>query len=93
MKKIAEEITWFILLEATVDDSIDDQEYKNTGAKTDWDIILLKTFLQTKDESRNVIEIPLGNLDKFLSEFILTVRTKEGKNYEPTFLGGMRYLS
>mgnify|MGYP001794154686 CR=1 FL=1 len=66
-------------------DCIDDQENKksNTPAKTDRDIALLNTFLQTKVncyvQSRNVEEIPPANLDDFLSEFILTVRTKEGK--------------
>ena len=79
MKKMAKEMPWFALLQGTVDDFIDDQENKNTRAKTNRDIILLKTFLQTKGESKNVEEIPPANLDDFLSEFILTVRTKEGK--------------
>ena len=76
----------FTLLEGTVDDFIGDQENKNTQVKTDKDIILLKTFLRTKGNSRNVEEIPPANLDEFLNEFILTARTKEGKDYEPTFL-------
>ena len=46
-----------------MDDFIDDQKNKNTRAKTGRDIILLKTFLQTKDESRNVEEIPPADLD------------------------------
>ena len=86
MKKIAEEIPRFALHEGTMDDFIDDQENKNTRAKTDRDIILLKTFLQTKGESRNVEEIPPANLDDFLSEFILNLRAKEGKTMS-------RYLS
>ena len=63
----------FTLLEETVDDFIDNQENKNTRAKTDRDIILLRKFLQTKGESRNVVEIPPANLDEFLSEFIFTL--------------------
>ena len=47
-KKMAEEMPRFALLEGTVDDFIDEQENKNMRAKTDRDIILLKTFLQTK---------------------------------------------
>ena len=74
----------------TVDDFINDQENKNTKAKTDRNIILLKTFLQMKNEFRNVEELPSANLDEFLSEFILTVRANEGKDYEPTSLRGMR---
>ena len=81
----------FALLEGTVDDFIDDQENKNTRTKIDRDIILLKTFLQTKGESRNVEKISPAKLDELLSEFILTVRTKEGKDDELTFLRGMRY--
>ena len=46
-KKMAEDMPRFTLLEGTVDDFIDDQENKNTRAKTDRDIILLKAFLQT----------------------------------------------
>ena len=47
---------------------------------------MLKTFLQTTGECRNVEEIPPAKLEEFLSEFILTVQIKEGKDYEPTSL-------
>ena len=44
-EKMAEELPRFALLEGTIDDFIDDQENKNTTAKTDRDIILWKSFL------------------------------------------------
>ena len=34
----------------------------------------------------NVEEIPPANLDEFLSELIITVRTKEGKDYKSTYI-------
>ena len=49
-KKMAEDFQRFTLLEGKVDDFINDQVNKNTRAKTDRDIILLKAFLQTNVE-------------------------------------------
>ena len=46
--------------------------------KTERDIILLKTFLQPKGESRNVEDILPANLNEFLSKFIL----KPGPHYD-----------
>ena len=46
------------LLEGTIDDFIDEQENRNTRAKTDRDVNLLKTSLQRKIEFRNVEEMP-----------------------------------
>ena len=46
------------LLEGTIDDFIDEQENRNTRAKTDRDVNLLKTSLQRKIELRNVEEMP-----------------------------------
>ena len=52
--------------------------------KNDKNVSLLKTFLQRKVELRNVEEIPPAQLNEMLSEFALTVRTKDGNDYEPT---------
>lgn len=68
-----EEVPRFVLLEGTIDDLIDEQENKNTSAKTDRNVSLLKTFLQREEELRNVEEIPPAQLSELLSEFILTV--------------------
>ena len=86
---MAEELPRFALLEGTIDDFIDEQENKNTRVKTDRDVSLLKTFLQRKEELRNVEEIHPAQLNELLSEFALTVRTKDGNDYEPPSLRGM----
>ena len=45
---------------------------------------MLTEFLQTKGETRSEIaEIPPAKLTELSSEFILSVRTKEGQDYEP----------
>ena len=49
----------------------------------------MTVFLQTKGEIRETSEIPPFELNELLSEFILSVRTKEGQEYEPSSLRGM----
>ena len=49
----------------------------------------MTVFLQTKGETRETAEIPPVELNELLSEFILSVRTKEGQEYEPSSLRGM----
>ena len=41
---------------------------------------LLKAFLQRKVELRNVEEISPAQLNELLSEFVFTVRSKDGKD-------------
>ena len=69
-----EEVPRFALLEGVIADFIDEQENKNTRVKTDRDVSLLKPFLQRKVELRNVNEIAPAQL----SEFVFTVRSKDG---------------
>ena len=54
--KMEEEVPTFTLLEGTIDDFIDEKENKNTRAKTDRDVSLLKPFHQWKKDLRNVEE-------------------------------------
>ena len=42
----------FALLEGTIDEFIDEQENKNTRAKTDRDVNLLKPFLQSEGRAQ-----------------------------------------
>ena len=77
--KTEERVLRFALLEGKIDDFIDEQEDKNTKAKTDRDVSLLKLLLQRKVELRNVEEIPPAQLNELLSEFVFTVRSKDGK--------------
>ena len=63
-----------------------EHENKNTAQKTERDVRLLERFLKTKDEDRKIEDIPAAELNQFISEFIISVRTKDGNEYEPTSL-------
>nr|XP_058969405.1 LOW QUALITY PROTEIN: uncharacterized protein KIAA1958-like [Pocillopora verrucosa] len=60
-----------------------EHENKNTAQKTER---LLERFSKTKDEDRKIEDIPGAELNEFISEFIISVRTKDGNKYEPTSL-------
>ena len=47
--------------------------------KTQRDVKLLQTFLGTRNELRKVEEIPALELNEYICEFIISVRTKDGK--------------
>ena len=53
-------------------------------AKTQREVKLLQTFLGTRNELRKVDEIPALELNEYICEFIISVRTKDGKDYEPS---------
>ena len=42
--------------------------------------------MKTKDEDRKIEDIPAAESNEFISEFIISVRTKDGNEYEPTSL-------
>ena len=70
----------------SVEEFILEHENKNTAQKTERDVRLLERFLKTKDEDRKIEDIPAAELNEFISEFIISVRTKDGNEYEPTSL-------
>ena len=65
----------------SVDNFIAEQENKATLQKTQRDVKLLQTFLGTRNELRKVEEIPALELNKYICESIISVRTKDGKDY------------
>ena len=75
----------FASLESSIKTFSEEQENQNTVNKTKRHVALLTEFLQTKGETLSEIaEIPPAELNiKLLSEFILSVLTKEGQDYEP----------
>ena len=77
----------FVSLDDTIESFIEEHENPNTVKKTKRDVALLTVFLQTKGETREIAEIPPVELNELLSEFILSVRTKEGQEYEPSLEG------
>ncbi|CAH3153647.1 unnamed protein product, partial [Pocillopora meandrina] len=66
--------------ETLILDDLSEHENKNTAQKTERDVRLLERFLKTKDEDRKIEDIPAAD------EFIISVRTEDGNEYEPTSL-------
>ena len=72
----------------SVDDFVLEQEIKSTAQKTQRsrDAKLLQLFLVDKSEERNTEDIPIEELNEYLSDFIISVRTKDGIENEPSSL-------
>ena len=66
--------------------SLDVQQNKNTKEKTERDVRFLKKYLSAQNEQREVQEINPQELDRYLADFIRSVRRKDGEDYEPTSL-------
>ena len=66
-----------------VDNFIAEQENKATLQNTQRDVKLLQTLLGTRNELRKVEEIPAVELNEYICEFIISLRTK---GYEPSSL-------
>ena len=47
---------------------------------------MLERSLKMKDEGRKIEDIPAAELNGHISEFIISVRTKDGNEYKPTSL-------
>ena len=71
-----------------VNNFIEANENKNTLMKTASHLKLLNEYLTSKGEDRVIQSIPPSELDTYLSSFIISVRTKDGKEYEPVSLRG-----
>ena len=75
------------------DDAVQDfilrQENRNTAKKTFYDMKLVKTFLQKKGETREAHDIPPNELDNYLSNFVLSVRKRDGGEFEPSSVRAM----
>lgn len=59
---------------------------KHTARKTKQDLSMLRKFLSLKSESRTIENIPAEQLSAFLTEFITTVKMKNGNEFEPASL-------
>ena len=79
----------FADFDVSVNEFIEQQENENTKRKTEQNLSLLNHFLSSKNEKRSIEDIPSAKLNLYLSEFIIKVRTKQNKDYEPNFLRGM----
>ena len=73
----------FQSIDSSVEEFIDGQENEDTKKKTKHDVALFQEFLVLKGETRQMDELTPQELNKFLSEFLLTVRKKEdNEEYE-----------
>jgi hypothetical protein len=69
----------------------------HTRRKTLSHIKLLRQFLSEEGEFSEIQNIPPMELDNYLCKFVISVRQKNGNEYEPSYLRGMfgsfeRYL-
>ncbi|CAG2186385.1 unnamed protein product [Mytilus edulis] len=71
-----------------VQNFLDKQQNKNTAKKSFYDLALVTRFLKKKKETREIQTIPVVELDSLLSNFVLTVRKKDGQEYEPSTIRG-----
>ena len=67
---------------------VDQQQNKNTAKKSFYDIALFKRFLTIKKETREIHNIQYSELDPLIANFLLTVRKKDGTEYESSTLRG-----
>jgi len=56
--------------EISVEDYVEGLENRSTKERTERDVKLLKLFLTSQNEERELLEIPPQELDKYLAEFI-----------------------
>ena len=86
---MAEQSRRFVSLDKPIDKFIEDKKNKNTLSKTRRDVSLLTEFLNCKNESGRIEEIPPKELNEYISEFIVAVRRKDGEDFEPSSLRGL----
>ena len=63
---------------------IEEQANKNTLSKTNRDVSLLKEFLRVKEIDKELENIEAKVLDEILCTFIVEVKKKDRREYEPT---------
>ena len=69
-----------------VEEFIDNEENSNTRRKTKNDMALLSSFMAKEKANRQLEGILPQELDNYLSRFLLSVRKKNGDEYEPPTL-------
>ena len=72
----------FVILDSSVEEYVESLENKNTQGKTKRDLKLLNE----KKEEQELSAITPEDLDRYLAEFIRSVRHKDGGEYEPSSL-------
>ncbi|KAG8430844.1 hypothetical protein GDO86_019900 [Hymenochirus boettgeri] len=62
---------------------------KNTMKKTKFDVRIVRSYLRRVGEMRELLEIPVEDLDGHLARFIASHRKQDGTEYEPGTLRGI----
>ena len=66
---------------------VNEQENVSTRRKTDSDVNLLKQFLcEVRHVDEEFDTLSVRDLDRYITSFIVNIRRKDGKEYEPTTL-------
>ena len=68
----------------SVEEFILEQENRNAAQNLERAVRLLEIFLKTKDENRKIEVIPAVDLNENIRQFIISVRTKDGNEYQWT---------
>lgn len=68
---------------------IEANENSNTISKTLGHLNILREYFELKRGAREIYNIPPTELDPLLANFLVSVRTKSGEEYEPSTLRGM----
>ncbi|RUA04261.1 MAG: hypothetical protein DSY43_06765 [Gammaproteobacteria bacterium] len=76
----------FVSVDCSLEEFINQQDNKNTLSKTQRDISLLKKFLVSNNEPKEIENIDAKDLDDYIANFLLQVRKQNGEQYEPTSL-------
>lgn len=72
-----------LLLFAQLKNLFQNKKTKIPLKKTEGDVRLLERFLKTKSKDRKMGDIPVVELNQYISQFIISVRTKDGNEYKP----------
>ena len=80
----------FVAHDNSVQDYVERLESKNTKERTKRDVKLLEKFLRNeKNDEREVHNMEPAESNKYLAEFIRSVRRENGEDYE---LSSLRFL-
>ena len=83
---MSEKSNRFVNLDESIETFIEKQCNQNTISKTHRDSELLKKFLASENEGREIHNIEPKVLNDYISAFIVKVRKQDGGEYEPTTL-------
>ena len=81
---MAERFVTFDITE--VEEFVDNEENSKTRRKTKNNMVLLRSFMAKEKENRQFEEILRQELNNYLSRILLSVRKKNGDEYEPPTL-------